>query len=139
MADIYTPRKRSEIMSRVRGSGNRATELRLIAIFRGSSITGWRRKRSLFGHPDFSFPCHHIAVFVDGCFWHGCPKHGSRPSSNHPFWEMKLERNIARDKLVNMTLRKKGWHVVRVWQHELNKTNEQRLVRRLKRQLAPRT
>ncbi len=135
MADIYTSQKRSQIMAGVRGSGNRVTELRLIAIFRASSITGWRRKYPLFGRPDFTFPKQHLTMFVDGCFWHGCPKHNTRPSSNRLFWNKKLERNISRDRLVNMTLRKNGWHVVRVWQHELTKTNEQRLVMRLRKQL----
>jgi len=79
MADIYDREKRSEVMSRVRGSGNRSTELRLIAIFRKHSITGWRRNQRLPGLPDFVFPKQRLAVFVDGCFWHGCPLHGSVP------------------------------------------------------------
>jgi len=68
-------------MSRVRSKGNNATELRLIQIFRDNRITGWRRNWPLKGKPDFVFPKKRIAVFVDGCFWHGCPEHGSLPKN----------------------------------------------------------
>jgi DNA mismatch endonuclease (patch repair protein) len=120
-------------MSRVRGRGNKATELALIGLFRKYGITGWRRNFKLFGKPDFVFPNLKIILFVDGCFWHGCPKHKSQPTTNILFWGKKLEGNIIRDKLVSHTLRKYGWRVVRVWQHELKKSNEARLIARLKR------
>ena len=76
-----------------------------------------------------------VAVFVDGCFWHGCPKHATRPESNQAFWRRKLVRNKARDRLVNRTLNQRGWRVIRVWQHELTRRNELRLVRRILRAL----
>jgi DNA mismatch endonuclease Vsr len=91
MRDIYSQDKRREIMSRIRGAGNRATELRLIAIFKAASITGWRRKQSLQKRPDFVFREQRVAVFVDGCFWHGCPTHGRRPATNTEFWDKKLK------------------------------------------------
>jgi DNA mismatch endonuclease (patch repair protein) len=69
-------------MSKICGSGNRGTELRLIEIFKARGITGWRRKYKLPGKPDFVFPKARVAVFVDGCFWHGCPKHCRMPRSN---------------------------------------------------------
>jgi len=72
MADVFSARKRSQIMSRVLGRGNKATELALIVLLRRHQITGWRRAARLFGKPDFVFPKHRLAVFVDGCFWHGC-------------------------------------------------------------------
>lgn len=118
MADIYDSAKRSAIMSRVRGAGNRSTELRLIAIFRTFSIVGWRRKQRLPGRPDFVFRRERVAVFVDGCFWHGCPLHGSRPESNADFWEKKLAGNVIRDRAVSLKLRRMGWHVLRLWEHE---------------------
>jgi DNA mismatch endonuclease (patch repair protein) len=133
VADIYDTSKRSALMSRVRGAGNRATELRLIEIFRATSITGWRRKQPLPGRPDFVFRRERVVVFVDGCFWHCCPKHGSLPITNRSFWRKKLEGNVARDKLVSCALRKCGWRVLRVWQHELKKSNEPHLVGRLKK------
>lgn len=131
MADVFTKSKRSEIMSRVLGRGNKATEGALIKVFRKLHITGWRRHLKLFGNPDFAFRERRLAVFVDGCFWHSCPKHGTQPATHRSFWRKKLERTIARDKRVNITLRKNGWRVLRVWQHELTKKNEPRLASRL--------
>jgi DNA mismatch endonuclease (patch repair protein) len=135
MADIYDREKRSEVMSRVRGSGNRSTELRLIAIFRKHSITGWRRKQRLPGRPDFVFPKQRLAVFVDGCFWHGCLLHGSMPRTNQRFWADKLAQNKTRDRNVDRVLRKRGWRVLRIWQHELRPAVEDVCIRRIKRSL----
>jgi DNA mismatch endonuclease (patch repair protein) len=56
-----------------------------------------------------------VAVFVDGCFWHGCPKHATKPANNRAFWKKKLAGNKTRDRLVNRTLRRAGWRVVRIW------------------------
>ena len=106
-------------MSRVRSNGNKATEMRLIEIFKKLGIKGWRRKYPLLGKPDFTFPLKKIAVFVDGCFWHCCPVHGSIPKTNKQFWQKKLNRNIERDNEVNAELDEKGWLVIRIWQHEL--------------------
>jgi DNA mismatch endonuclease (patch repair protein) len=119
MADVFSVSKRSEIMSRVKGRGNKATELRLIKIFRAYAIKGWRQRANIFGKPDFVFPRERLAVFVDGCFWHGCPIHGSIPISNRAFWRKKLSRNRQRDKLVCQRLRQLGFRVLRIWQHEL--------------------
>jgi DNA mismatch endonuclease, patch repair protein len=71
--------------------------------------------------PDFAFRRQRVAVFVDGCFWHGCPKHSTMPANNRAFWEKKLSGNQARDRVVSRTLRREGWRVVRVWEHELRK------------------
>jgi DNA mismatch endonuclease, patch repair protein len=117
--DVFTTLKRSQIMSRVKGRGNAATELRLIRIFHNHHVTGWRRHIGMFGSPDFIFPKQRLALFVDGCFWHGCPKHESFPKINRNFWRKKLVRNKTRDRLVNRTLKAKGWRVLRIWQHEL--------------------
>lgn len=119
MADVFSKEKRSAIMSLVKGRGNEATELRLAQIFRSHGIVGWRRNSTIFGKPDFVFPRYRLAVFVDGCFWHGCPSHSRTPSSNQNFWKKKLEKNKIRDRLVGAELRKAGWRVVRIWQHEL--------------------
>jgi DNA mismatch endonuclease (patch repair protein) len=119
MADIYSREKRSELMSRVRSSGNRKTELRMIQMFRKYGIRGWRRNWPVFGKPDFVFPMMKVAVFVDGCFWHRCPLHSTVPETNHEFWQRKLEGNILRDRLVRRSLTNLGWRVLRVWQHEL--------------------
>ena len=104
MPDVFTKAKRSAVMSLIQGSGNKATELRLIEIFKAHSITGWRRRSPLVGKPDFVFPKLKLAVFVDGCFWHGCPIHATQPKSNTEFWQTKIARNQARDRLVTRTL-----------------------------------
>lgn len=129
--DTVTKRKRSAVMALVRGRGNKDTELRLIQIFRTNGITGWRRGSKLPGKPDFVFQKQRTAVFVDGCFWHGCPKHGRTPKSRVTFWLAKLTGNKARDRRVNRALRARGWKVLRIWEHELRRKNEARLLRRL--------
>lgn len=119
MVDMFSPKQRSEIMSKVKGSGNAATELRLIEIFRSYRIRGWRRQVPLLGKPDFIFPAVRLALFIDGCFWHGCRLHGTIPESNRSFWEKKIHQNKNRDRLVCRGLKKLGWRVIRIWQHEL--------------------
>lgn len=133
MADVFSKRKRSSVMRAVRGSANKSTELRLISFFRAQGISGWRRGLPLFGKPDFVFRASKLAVFVDGCFWHGCPKHGTQPASNARFWRRKIAKNQARDKEVTLALRRKGWRVMRIWEHELKRKNERRLLSRFKR------
>ena len=133
MADIFTKTRRSAVMALIRGWGNKGTELKLIILFKAHGITGWRRKAPVFGKPDFVFPQLKLAVFVDGCFWHGCPIHATQPKSNAEFWQAKIARNIARDRLVTRTLRAKGWRVMRIWEHELARKNEKRLLARFRR------
>jgi DNA mismatch endonuclease (patch repair protein) len=119
MADVFTKIKRSEVMSRIRSQGNKDTEVALANIFRRHKITGWRRNQKIFGKPDFVFRRERLAVFVDGCFWHGCPRHATKPKSNRSYWRRKLTRNKTRDKLVTRMLRKAGWHVFRIWECDL--------------------
>jgi len=117
-------------MERIRSFGNKATELRLLHILRSEKITGWRRHSHLPGRPDFAFPKARVAIFVDGCFWHGCPLHYRRPRRDE-YWQPKLRRNQARDRRVACALRSKGWIVLRVWEHSL--TDPVRVVRRVQR------
>ena len=138
MADVFTKAKRSDVMSRIRGSGNRDTELRLIALFREHGITGWRRNAKVFGKPDFVFPKVRVAVFVDGCFFHGCPRHATMPKTNRAFWAEKLSRNKARDRKVTRTLRADGWCVLRVWECALTRRRSPASVRRIARAVAAR-
>ena len=164
MPDVFTKRKRSEVMARIRGRGNKGTEGALAKLLRKYRINGWRsqqviriddkerrarRSRPTNIRTDFIFRRQRIAVFVDGCFWHGCPKHCSplkwiRKSSmverakttrsldklgmtgrgrrtGKEYWRAKLAGNKARDRAVNRMLRRHGWHVVRIWEHELKK------------------
>ena len=108
-------------MSRIRGRGNKETELALAKLLRKSGVTGWRRNQKIFGKPDFVFRKARLVVFVDGCFWHACPKHSSTPASHRAFWKRKLAANQLRDRRVNRKLRKNGWCVVRIWEHDLAK------------------
>jgi DNA mismatch endonuclease (patch repair protein) len=124
MADVFSKSKRSDVMSRIRSRGNEETELSMIRLFRAYKITGWRRNWRLDGKPDFVFPRERLVLFVDGCFWHCCPMHGTHPSSNQSYWQPKLERNKARDKRVTRALRKEGWRVLRVWHHELRESRK---------------
>jgi DNA mismatch endonuclease (patch repair protein) len=134
MPDIFTPAKRSAVMSAIRGSGNKDTELRMITLFRAHRITGWRRNARIFGKPDFVFRRERVALFVDGCFWHGCPKpkHAPLPKTRTEWWAAKFARNKARDREVTRTLRKKGWRVLRVWECDLS---DKRVWRRLEQRI----
>jgi DNA mismatch endonuclease, patch repair protein len=137
MPDVFSKEKRSQVMSRIRGSGNKDTELRMIALFRANSLMGWRRGQKLFGKPDFVFRRERVVVFVDGCFWHGCPKpkHGPLPKSRTKWWAEKLKRNTLRDRLVTRTLRKGGWKVVRIWECDLLRNREHHSLARIRKVL----
>jgi len=112
---------RSALMSRIRSRGNKKTEMALACLLKANHITGWRRQQAVFGKPDFLFRAHRLALFVDGCFWHGCPRCYRRPKSNRKFWDAKCARNRERDRRVNRELRRRGWRILRIWEHELTK------------------
>jgi DNA mismatch endonuclease (patch repair protein) len=101
-------------MSRIRGKGNENTEVRLAKLLRRDGIKGWRRHLPIPGRPDFSFRKQKVAVFVDGCFWHGCPRCFRLPKQNRAFWKAKIEGNRRRDRSVNGRLRRLGWKVIRI-------------------------
>jgi DNA mismatch endonuclease (patch repair protein) len=103
----------------------------MVALLREHGLTGWRRHFSVFGKPDFVFLKERLALFVDGCFWHGCPIHGTKPKQHAKSWRDK----IARDRLVTRTLRARGWRILRVGEHELPHKNKKRLLARLRRAL----
>lgn len=175
MPDVFTKKKRSEVMSRIRSRGNRDTELAMMRVLRALGITGWRRhvalslqerstsnaehrtlkkkqrgkdavqssnlnvQRSTFAtlrvRPDFVFRERKVALFVDGCFWHACPIHSTKPRGNAAFWREKFARNQARDRLVTRLLKAKGWKVLRIWEHELAVKQRAKLERKLRRAL----
>jgi len=108
---------------------------------RASASSLVTRHPSLSVRPDFVFRKERLAVFVDGCFWHGCPQHGTQPKGNRAFWRKKLASNRARDLRVNRALRAAGWRVVRIWEHALRRAtlkpgNEARLVELIRQKLA---
>ena len=121
MPDVFTKSKRSQVMARIRSRGNKDTEMVLARLLRSHGITGWRRHQHVFGRPDFIFRMHRLAVFVDGCFWHGCQRCYRAPASNRKFWSAKYQRNKDRDRRVGRELRKSGWCVLRIWEHQLLK------------------
>ncbi len=119
MADVYSPEKRSEVMKRVRSKKNKSTELRLIEIFKQYGVTGWRRNYPVKGHPDFVFLDKKIAIFVDGCFWHGHDCRNTKPENNKEYWVKKQMSNITHDKEVTALFQNRGWKVLRIWECEL--------------------
>ena len=108
---------RSELMSRIHSQGNRTTEVKLARLLRTANLIGWRRKVAMFGKPDFIWPDKKLAVFVDGCFWHGhaCGRN-LIPHQNRKAWESKISGNQRRDRRVSRFLRKEGWKVIRIWE-----------------------
>ena len=131
MADVFDERKRSEIMSKVRSKNNKSTELKLIQLFKENHIVGWKRNYPVKGHPDFVFLDKKIAVFVDGCFWHGHDCRNTRPSDNADYWKKKRERNMKHDKEITELFERRGWTVIRIWECELKKKNRDLLLKKL--------
>jgi DNA mismatch endonuclease (patch repair protein) len=120
MADRMSKEQRSALMAKVRSIGNRSTEQRVEAALRDALIAGWRKHpKSVLGCPDFYFPKAKLAVFVDGCYWHACPKCCRTPSSNVDFWHAKLDSNRRRDNRVRRKLRSQGFRVVSIWEHAI--------------------
>ena len=101
-------------MASVRSRGNRSTEHVTVALLRQAKISGWRRHLPLPGKPDFAWPGLRVALFVDGCFWHGCSRCYRQPKSNVDFWQRKVAMNQRRDRKVSGQLRARGWSVIRV-------------------------
>lgn len=121
MPDVFTKEKRSAVMAKIRGKGNLSTERRMIVLMRAKGMKGWRRHLPLPGRPDFAFPKQRLVVFVDGCFWHGCPSHYREPSTARRFWRAKITGNRERDRRNTRLLRKRGWTVIRLWEHDFKK------------------
>jgi DNA mismatch endonuclease (patch repair protein) len=135
MADFLSRKKRSALMSRIKSSANKTTELQTIRLLRVSGLHGWRRRVTLSGKPDFVWREKKVVLFVDGCFWHRCPKHGHIPRSRANYWLPKLTRNQQRDRKVARHLRKSGWRVVRLWECLLRQ-HPRACINRIQRALA---
>lgn len=120
MTDIVSKAKRSEMMSRIRSRDTKPERLLRGALWH----LGFRYRispKNVPGRPDIVFKWARLAIFVDGCFWHGCPTHYQRPKNNSRKWRKKLLQNRARDKQVNAMLRTAGWRVIRIWEHSIRK------------------
>src|SRR3989442_11623581 len=123
-------------MAAIRYRGNRSTERAFASLLKRHGIAGWKRhERTVTGKPDFYFPTLRVAIFIDGCFWHGCPRCFQAPRQNGPFWVKKIAKNRRRDRKVVSCLRAEGVRVIRVWEHELEKRSDRllRILRELHR------
>jgi DNA mismatch endonuclease, patch repair protein len=131
MSDIFDKQKRSDIMRKVKSKSNKSTELKLINIFYTLQITGWNRNYPVKGHPDFVFLSKRVAVFVDGCFWHGHDCRNLYPKQNGDYWDKKRNRNMIHDKEVTELFLRRNWTVIRIWECELKKKNREILMLKL--------
>lgn len=105
-------------MSRIRGSDTKP-EVRLRKALWDQGFRYTKNNKDIPGKPDLAFRGRKLVIFIDGCFWHRCPKHYNKPTSNAEFWEKKIQSNTARDKKVNQLLKAQGWAVIRIWEHDV--------------------
>ena len=118
--DSLSTDERSRLMAKVRSKGNRSTEVRVRMALIRSGIRGWTlHPRDVPGAPDFWFGSERLAVFVDGCFWHGCRRCLRIPKQNREYWGAKIQGNIRRARQINRTLAKLGVRVIRIWEHDV--------------------
>ena len=122
MTDVLTPGQRSFCMSRNKGR-NTGPELRLRKMLWNRGLR-YRLRSRLPGRPDVIFPGFKLAIFVDGCFWHGCPEHGVMPRNNARFWAAKIAQTKERDAAAERRLGEAGWRVIRLWEHEIKASAE---------------
>ncbi len=121
-------------MAAIKGKGNRSTELAFIKILKKHKITGWNRHyKKLPGTPDFIFRSKRLAIFLDGCFWHGCRKCFIAPKTNSEFWDNKIKDNIQRDRKNRKLIHEMDWQVIKFFEHTLK--NERHVVNRLNKYL----
>jgi len=123
MSDNLKPDDRKRTMQAVKSKGTRL-EKRLFAMLSGMGISGWKKNvKNIAGKPDVAFLNQKIAIFVDGCFWHGCPYCQRKlPETNHEYWERKIKRNVELAESYNEQLSCDGWTVIRIWEHEIKDT-----------------
>jgi len=114
---------RSEVMARIRSRDTTPEHVLRKALWRQNRRYRLHHKTPA-GRPDIVFPGRKVAIFIDGCFWHGCPEHYVRPRSRPDFWADKLATNVTRDQRQTETLEALGWRVVRVWEHAVFETLE---------------
>ena len=131
MTDIFSKKKRSEIMSKVKSKDTKIEIEFRKAIWK----TGFRYRKNpsgYFGKPDLISKKNKTIIFIDSCFWHGCKKHCLLPSTRKKYWLPKIERNKQRDKEVNRYYKKLGWKIIRVWEHRIIKNFNQEIKKMIK-------
>lgn len=116
--DIFSIKKRSQVMSNVKSKGSKI-EIKVKKMLRDSGLRFRCHSKTLPGKPDFYNNKLKTVIFVDSCFWHGCRYHGSQPKTNEAFWLNKIDRNKRRDREINSIYKEKNWHVIRIWEHTL--------------------
>jgi len=122
--------QRSSNMRAIKSNGNRSTEWRLRSMLMRRGWRGWKvRAKGFIGTPDFAFPKARVVIFIDGCFWHGCPRCGHIPRTNKEYWIAKIGRNQRRDRKYSRTLRYQGFTVIRIWECALKRNPEKWLQR----------
>ncbi|MGA7087463.1 MAG: very short patch repair endonuclease [Candidatus Dormiibacterota bacterium] len=137
MPDWLTPEQRSRNMAAIRSSGT-MPETQLRAVLRAAFPRRHLRERPrLPGHPDFYLPGLRLAIFADGCFWHGCPIHGHIPDDNRDYWGPKLSRTAERDEAAKLALHRMGITTLRFWEHELRAAATADVISRLLRSAPP--
>jgi DNA mismatch endonuclease (patch repair protein) len=140
MADWLSREQRSRNMTSIRSKGNATTEGAFLRLLRNAKISGWRRHLNLPGKPDFVFHSRRLAVFIDGCFWHGCPRCYRMPEDNRPYWKAKVLSNRRRDRRRTRELRLLNWRVLRIWEHSLKSpVGRERILSKLRRVLHQRS
>jgi DNA mismatch endonuclease (patch repair protein) len=123
MVDVFTKEKRSWVMSRIRSKWT--TQEKRIHNYLKSRRIKHKMHPKISGSPDIIIPDKKIAIFLHGCFWHRCPKHYREPKSNREYWIPKIDKNAERDKKNIRLLKKSGWKVVRIWEHDTVKNLEE--------------
>lgn len=118
--DNVSKEKRSNTMKAVKSKNTKIEKIVSKEIW-GRGIRFRKNVKNLKGKPDIAIKKYKIVIFIDSCFWHGCPLHGRIPKSNVDYWNNKIKRNIERDKSINQYYRRKGWNILRIWEHDLNK------------------
>lgn len=126
--DKVSKKKRSEVMRAIKGKDSEM-ELHFRKELRKKGLRFKTNVARLAGKPDVAFIKKRVAVFLDSCFWHGCPRHCRLPAANGKYWKVKIARNKKRDRAVNVTYRKAGWRIERFWEHELKKDPEKAIAK----------
>lgn len=116
---LNVPAFRSKMMGAIKGANNKSTEQKFQKALVDAGITYFQVNAKLIGNPDIFFPSYNVVVFLDGCFWHGCPRCGHIPKSNTSYWRTKIERNKERDVHKRLALREQGYEIIQYWEHEL--------------------
>lgn len=121
--DTFNKEKRSQIMRAVKSKGTKL-EQKVFKALRKRGLKFRTNVANLPGKPDIAIKKYKIVIFLDSCFWHGCPLHCRMPKSNIEYWQKKIEQNKIRDALITENYKKMGWNVLRIWEHELKENFE---------------